>query len=128
MQPNSDPNPFRPVAPEQLREPEGKIAVDFAPILIRWEKFRVVYNAVLMTLTIVWSVLFLPHLIFDPLFLFHLCVGGIVTNLCFFTGPAIEAYGRYFHVWNIAFSFVLFIVGLSFTGLLTVGFLIVRGL
>ncbi len=56
----------------------------------------------------------------------QLFVGGLLTNLCFFTGPAIEGYGRYLGIWNIAMSLGLFLAGLFFTSLLAIGFVFVN--
>ena len=126
MRQNLDSNPFRPIAPEHLSDSNQRIAVDFVPIIIRWEKLRLLYNAVLISLTVLWSNFLKPQLMLDPFFIFHICLGGMITNLCFFTGPAIEGYGRYFGIWNLGFSLALFVVGLLFTCLLTTAFLIVR--
>ncbi len=121
-----DHNPFRPVASENLGDSDDRPKVDFVPIIYRWEKMRLVYNAVLISFTLIWSCFVSPQLFFDPLFIFQMCVGGVLTNLCFFTGPAIEGYGRYLGFWHLSLSVALFVIGLTFTGLLTLGFLIVR--
>jgi hypothetical protein len=121
-----DHNPFRPIAAENLCDSGQRVKVDFVPIIYRWEKMRLVYNAVLISFTLFWSYFVSPQLMFDPLFMFQLCVGGIVTNLCFFTGPAIEGYGRYLGFWHLGLSVTLFVIGLTFSVLLTLGFLIVR--
>ncbi len=127
MQQDLEDNPFRPLSSEQLSDPSRGVRVDFVPILRRWERFRLLYNGGLVTYCLLWSCFLLPHLLFDPLYIFQLCVGGLVTNLCFFVGPAIEGYGRYFGVWNMTFSVLLFFGGIFFTGLLATLFLIARG-
>ncbi len=128
MQVPSDTNPYR------LNENEyasnlgagASPRVDFVPILHRWEKFRLWYNATLITLTLTASVLLAPHFLFRPDYWIQLFVGGLLTNLCFFTGPAIEGYGRYLGIWNIAMSLGLFLAGLFFTSLLAIGFVFVN--
>jgi hypothetical protein len=47
-------------------------------------------------------------------------IGGIFSNLCFLLGPAIEAYGTWFQVWNSAFTALLFLAGLVLTVLLAI--------
>lgn len=113
-QSKSELNPYRPTL-ERLEESETVVAVDFGPILRRWERFRLVYNGVLVTLTLVLSVIISPALLFQLPHWLALAVAGLFANLCFFTGPAIEAYGRYFRLWHIAMSYGLFLLGLLFT-------------
>lgn len=120
-------NPFSAPPPENLRDSnQQRVIVDFVPIIYRWERMRIVYNAVLIILTALESFFIGPQLMLDPLFLLQVCVGGLISNLCFFTGPAIEGYGRYLGFWNLTLSISLFACGLVFTGLLSLGFIIVR--
>ena len=127
MQPEPLPNPYQPTL-NRLDDPDQKIRVDFVPILYRWEKFRLVFNSVLVMLTLGLSTILVPHLLFTPLYWVQLGVGGLVTNLCFFTGPAIEAYGRYFQLWSLGMSVALFVIGLLFTCFLATAFVSVIGL
>lgn len=126
MQPHLDANPFRPTDLGSPSESSWELGVDFVPILHRWEKYRLWYNGVLITYTLVWSALIAPQLLVEPLFWFHVCLLGALCNVCFFTGPALEAYGRYFGLWSSLLSLLLFLAGLAFTGLLNTAFLIVR--
>ena len=123
---NSEPNPFRAVDVARPDEMPHSMGIDFAPILHRWERFRLWYNGILIVHTMLWSVLFTPDLLLSGLFWFHLCFLGLLCNLCFFLGPALEAYGRYFGFWSELLSMLLFLLGLAFTGLLDTAFLIVR--
>lgn len=125
MQSTPDSNPFRPAVLDSV-DSSGLPTVDFAPILHRWERYRLWYNGVLIAYTLLWSALMTPDTLLEGLFWFHLCFLGAVCNLCFFLGPAIEAYGRYFQLWNRVLSLVLFLAGLTLTGLLDAAFLIVR--
>lgn len=120
-------NPYQPTL-HRAADQESKVHLDFVPILRRWEKFRLVFNAVLIALTLGLSVVIVPHLLLSPLYWMQLCIGGLVTNLCFFTGPAIEGYGRYFQVWNLGMSVALFVIGLCFTCFLATVFVSVIGL
>ena len=126
MQPNLDANPFRPTDLTTTSDGSWERGVDFAPILHRWEKFRLWYNGVLITYTLLGSALIAPQLLIDIPFLFQICLLGALCNLCFFTGPALEAYGRYFGMWSSLLSLLLFLLGLAFTGVLASAFLIVR--
>ncbi len=128
----SEPNPYRPsLAVDGHHDYDDQAIgarhqVDFVPILRRWEKFRFIYNSVLICLTLLLSVLLVPQLLPRPLYWLQLGLGGLVTNLCFFTGPAIEGYGRYFKVWNLGMSIALFSFGLLFSCLLASAFVIVN--
>ena len=120
-------NPYQPSSEVAESHAEGPIArhqVDFVPILRRWEKFRLTYNIVLICLTLFLSVLLVPQLLPRPLYWMQLTLGGLVTNLCFFTGPALEGYGRYFRIWNLGMSVALFGFGLLFSCLLATGFVL----
>ncbi len=120
-------NPYQPTL-QQVDDPYQQVALDFVPILRRWEKFRMVFNAVLITLTLALSLMVDPQRLFTPLYWIQISLGGLITNLCFFTGPAIEGYGRYFNLWNFGLSVALFVVGLLFTCFLATVFILVVGL
>lgn len=121
MQQELDPNPYRPTL-GRVDDPALQLGLDFVPILLRWEKFRLYYNAVLIALTLLLSLFLIPQLLLRPLYWMQLCLGGLIANLCFFTGPAFDAYGHYFLLWNHRMSFALFVVGLLFTCLLATAF------
>ncbi len=133
MQPESEASQYRPnpYSPSNLgiefdeHDQVIKFQVDFAPILHRWEKYRLVYNGVLICHTLFFTVLLVPQMLPRPLYWMQLALGGLVTNLCFFTGPAIEGYGRYFRVWNVGMSLALFSFGLLFSGFLALAFVFV---
>ena len=95
---------------------------DFGDILRRWERLRIVYNAVL----IVWT-LFLLALLMGrtPIALFvAVPFGGLLANLLYLLGPAIEAYATWFGFWHRSMTYILFLAGLGFTALLALGVLI----
>lgn len=95
-------------------------SVDFAPILRRWERLRLYYNGFLILVVLLLIVLVFPEHLGD--FEFWVCVsfGGLVANLCFLTGPALEGYGTYFRFWNSSFRMLLFLTGLGLTTLLAI--------
>ncbi len=125
MHSNTEANPFQAVSLDGSTQATQQL-IDFAPILHRWERYRLWYNGVLGAHTLLWTAAFSPDLFQDSLFWFHICLAGLVCNLCFFTGPALEGYGRYFGMWTSFLSLILFMLGLIFTGLLATLFLIVR--
>lgn len=121
-----EPNPYRPSHAVVDQAQGAPYQVDFVPILKRWERFRFIFNSVLICLTLLLSVLLVPQLLPRPFYWAQLGLGALITNLCFFTGPAIEGYGRYFQVWNLGISIALFSFGLLFTCLLASAFVIIH--
>ena len=92
------------------------VAVDFAEIIRYWEKGRIVYNGVLTLFTLLFT--FAGSHFFDLRYWLSIMVGAVVANTCYFFGPVIEGYGRYFGVWKPYFSRLLFAAGLIFASLL----------
>jgi hypothetical protein len=99
---------------------ERSPTVDFAPILRRWERLRIVYNVTLIGIVLAFTLLAFPFLIGSVPFWVRVIFGAIIANTCYFIAPAIEGYGRQFRVWNSAFSILLFLAGLAFTSLLAI--------
>ena len=95
-----------------------EMVVDFRPIMRRWERLRLYYNATLVLLVLVLSFVVYPRHIADPEYWILVCVGGLFANVCYFAGPTLEAYGTSFRVWYKAFTLMLFFAGLGFTALL----------
>ena len=56
----------------------------------------------------------------EPGYWLAVVIGGLVANLCFFTGPALEAYGTRFRLWHPLVTILLFLAGLGFTALLAI--------
>ena len=127
MPPEPQLNPYQPTV-QQIDARYQQVALDFVPILRRWEKFRLIFNGVLILHTLMLSLIIDPQRLLNPVYWIQLSLGGLITNLCFFTGPAIEGYGRYFNLWNFGLSVALFVLGLLFTGFLATVFVIVVGL
>lgn len=99
------------------------IEVDFADVIRRWEKARFVYNGVLVFFTIIFTSVY-PSRFLDLDYWASVFIGAILANLCYFAGPVIEGYGRYFRIWQPIYMKVLFVVGLSFASLLAVLFIV----
>ena len=111
-------NPYASPACEQTEPAKALAVVDFLPIMQRWEKLRWLYNGLLIVFVNFVSITFVPQHILDPDFWICLCFGGVIANLCFFAGPAIEAYGKCLRLWNDRLAILLFVAGLGFTALL----------
>ncbi|MEO1524490.1 MAG: hypothetical protein AAFX06_03600 [Planctomycetota bacterium] len=113
-------NPFSSPRSEVLAE-GGAISVDFVPIMRHWDRLRLFYNAVLFTEVIGVAVFVRPDVLFDIGFLPITCIGAIVANVCFMTGPAIEAYGTYYRLWHPLMTCLLFFAGLGVSMMLAFG-------
>ncbi|MEM6470514.1 MAG: hypothetical protein AAF802_13240 [Planctomycetota bacterium] len=94
------------------------VSVDFSSIIRRWERLRLFYNAVLVSIVLMVTLVAFPQHTVVPGYWVSLVIGGTVANLCFMTGPAIEGYGMYFGLWNPVMTTMLFFLGLGFTALL----------
>jgi hypothetical protein len=104
-------------------ESRSATVVDFAPILRRWERLRIVYNVTLIGIVIAFTLIAFPFLFGSVPFWVRVIFGAIIANTCYFIAPAIEGYGTLFQVWNSAFSILLFLAGLAFTSLLAILFI-----
>ena len=85
---------------------------ELRPILLRWEKLRLVYNFVLSGVALVGlalrpELLRVPTL---PLFLIACCIGA---NVCFCAGPAVEAYINFRLNRRVMATWFLFFPGMA---------------
>ena len=114
------PNPYASPTNDEpaTQPPESTVAVDFVPIMRRWEKLRLYYNAVLILFVLFLSFVAFPRYVTDISYWAAICFGGLTANVCFLTAPAIEAYGTWLRLWNGALTTMLFLIGLGFTALL----------
>ena len=116
MAPDTDSNPYS--APTSA---SANIAgVDFAPIIRRWERLRIYYNAILISLVLLVTIVRFPGHVSDPAYWAKIAFFGLIANLCFLTGPAIEGYGTRLRIWNGAMTMVLFLAGLGLTAYLAI--------
>ncbi len=119
---NASENPY--ASPESVdasdRDCSKSLVVDFGPILLRWERLRLYYNGILITAVLLLTSVVFPNLFLEVDFWGCVVVGGVISNLCFFSGPLIEGYGRFFCVWNDMLTILLFLAGLIFTALMAI--------
>lgn len=120
----TDVNPYTAPSPDQVPEPTPPFGIEevvnFVPIMRRWEFLRFFYNGLLIVLVLFVSLFFYPQQAAEPGYWVLTCIGGLVANLCYFVGPAIEAYGTRFRVWHRNMTILLFLGGLGFTGILAI--------
>ena len=116
MAPNTDFNPY--AAPISVAS--NVPSVDFATIIRRWERLRIYYNAILISFVLLVTFIFFPGHTSDVSFWARVAVAGLLANLCFLTGPAIEGYGTHFGFWNGVMTMALFLAGLGLSTFLTI--------
>ena len=120
-----DMNPYASPTPQDLANPDAPrsptMRVDFADVIRRWEKLRLAYNGVLIVWVLALTALISPRQFASPLYWIAMSIGGVVANFFYLLGPAIEGYGRFFRLWHIVLTWLLFLAGLAFTGFLSGG-------
>ena len=79
-----DPNPY--ASPSS--EAKTVTAADFRDLFVGWERLRMIYNGVLVSLTLLCG---FPSFA-DPRFWSTAMLGAFVTNVCFCIGPVLEGY------------------------------------
>ncbi len=129
MPPPEDSNPFRSPSPEQEASSAGQPKsstgiVDFRNIIVVWERLRLFYNGLLVVYVLAITFALRRQLLSAPDFWGVLLICAFVANVCFFIGPAIEGYARYFFGWHIILSILLFLAGLLFTALAASGMVV----
>jgi len=105
-------NPYLPPREENVRRIVSP-DFDLRPILQRWEKLRTFYNLTLIAVTFLVTIAFKPFSFGFVDYWILLVVGAVVANVCFFLGPATDAYLQWFRIWHIGFTWLVFIVGLG---------------
>jgi hypothetical protein len=90
---------------------------ELRPILITWEKLRIVYNLVLAGVVGLFVILE-PEVLSVPYLPFRLVAAAIGANVCFTAGPVVDAYVSYLAKRRIPLTWFLFIPGLVFAVLL----------
>ena len=128
MGPDTNSNPYASSASADTADSDKPFnsdaaSVDFAPIIRRWERLRIGYNAILVAFVLLVTLVGAPGHTSVPEYWMAIAVGGVIANLCFLTGPAIEGYGTRFRVWNGIMTIVLFVAGLGFTMFLAIMFI-----
>ena len=84
-------------------------------IFLRWERLRVLYNALLAGVTAVFLPLVKDELVLPgPLTVVAtLLAGAVLANVCFTVAPIVEAYARWLGVRTRALTPVLFAAGVA---------------
>ncbi|MEL6107550.1 MAG: hypothetical protein AAFU85_16035 [Planctomycetota bacterium] len=113
-------NPFQSPKSDFLADATG-VEVDFVPIMRRWDRLRLVYNGVLVTEVLGVAFFLRPNVLWDVGFFPVMCIAGVIANICFTTGPAIEAYGTYYGIWHPILTLGLFLAGLGGSMMLAFG-------
>ncbi len=104
--------------------PPSRTPLDIAkPVFLAWEKLRLLYIALLSawTLLLAW-----PMIADNPFTLIALVICGVVANLFYLLGPAIETYIRWLGCEALWVRMLLFISGTLWTALLATAFIIMN--
>ena len=80
--------------------------------LATWERRRLYYNAVLAGVVLLTTSIGLWRELLDPVFWEVLIAGAFGANVCFCTGPVVEAYARWLGVKGTTIGPILFTMGL----------------
>ena len=84
-------------------------------VFLRWERWRVAYNLTLVGLVIALAIAWGDANSNWSRLAIECVLGAIVANLCYFAGPAADAYLRWLGVEYRAIAPCLFACGLLFT-------------
>lgn len=106
---------MNPYASPSTSDGNAAAVADFSDVFFGWERLRVVYNGVLVSLTLLcgFSSLTVPKFWFTAMF------GAILSNVCFCVGPVIEGYATWLFGRPARWlRWVLFLAGLSLTAAL----------
>ena len=122
----SNQNPFQ--APikstvEEKATPASSEVLDFIVIAKKWEKYRLIYNGILVVETVVLAIalLFLgmpPSIELPVLAVF----GAIACNFFFLLGPVLDGYCQWiFRSRDRVFGLIVLVLGTLFSALLAAG-------
>ena len=89
--------------------------LDFGTILKRWERLRIVYNAILIPWVLV--ILLLSQTA-SPGIIILVVPAGLLANLLYLLGPAVESYMTWFGFWHDSLTILAFLSGLGFTAIM----------
>ena len=116
-------NPYR--APIQAR-PKKKLPpdepdmdfLDFIALAKKWERYRLIFNGILVLQTITMSLVRFGLLV-PPDLVFTSGVGAFVVNFFFFLGPAMDGYCQWlFNSRRLTFGLIILVAGTLFSMLL----------
>ncbi len=90
-------------------------SADFRDLFLSWERLRIVFNGVLVALTLLCGMASLA----DPKFWWTAMLGGFVTNVCFCVGPILDGYVTWLFGRRVRWVQVaLFLIGQTFAAAL----------
>jgi len=99
-----------PYASPSTSDEKTVASADFRDVFFGWERLRVVYNGVLVSLTLLCGVGSLA----DPKFWSTAVFGAILTNVCFCLGPVLEGYATWLMGRQVTWlRWCLFLLGQS---------------
>ena len=123
----SNQNPFHaPIQPAvtDAAPPTSDEVLDFIAIAKKWEKYRLIYNGILVVETVVLTLLvllfsgILPSIELPVLAVF----GAIASNFFFLLGPVLDGYCQWiFKSRDRVFGLVVLVLGTLFSALLAAG-------
>ena len=117
----AEPNPFQ--APVETNVKSATLAPnnagpDFSVIAKKWERYRLIYNGILILETIVLSalgIMFVGLELLTGLVLVAIA-GALTVNFFFFLGPAFDGYCQWiFESRSNAFGLIILVLGLLFS-------------
>lgn len=116
---STDSNPYAPPAsaPYAAAEP---VRSAMRRVMVRWELLRVVYCGVLVPFVLLVSFALQPAAAGTLSYWGAVAVGGIVANLCYLVGPAMEVYAVALGIAHPLVCVVLFLAGTFLTAGLAV--------
>ena len=120
-------NPFQAPIKTQADGPApaaNQAALDFIAIAKKWERYRLIYNGILILETVALSVL--SSLFIGSLPLIDLAVvsvfGALAVNFFFFLGPAFDGYCQWmFSSRSNLFGLIILVLGTMFSAFLAGG-------
>src|ERR1035437_4280567 len=80
-------------------------------VLLRWEKFRLIYNALLIATVFGISLLVHPHVLALGTFWMEAVLAGVLANVCFCLGPFIDIWLFALGCFRPFIGLVLFFIG-----------------
>ena len=122
----SNQNPFQAPIKSTVKDsspPASGEVLDFIVIAKKWEKYRLIYNGILVVETVLLAVLFLLFFGMPSIELPVVVVlGAVACNFFFLLGPVLDGYCQWiFKSKNRVFGQVVLVLGTLFSALLVFG-------
>ena len=122
----SNQNPFQAPIKSTVKDsspPASGEVLDFIVIAKKWEKYRLIYNGILVVETVLLAVLFLLFFGMPSIELPVVVVlGAVACNFFFLLGPVLDGYCQWiFKSKNRVFGLIVLVLGTLFSALLAFG-------